>query len=347
MTVAGGRRETARPLEVLGISELEEGAYSWLVTHPGATARDLADALAIKPGRVQRLLDSIEAKGLTTHSPERPRRYIPASPDIAMGALILQRQSELRRARDAVRTLQERAATARARDERERMVELVTSHEAAQQTYEQLHRTAQEEVIALVRPPLLISRVEVPAELDQHAQREAQNRGVRYRGIVDAELLSLPGAVDHVWADIKAGEEARAIPQLPFKMILADHRLALIPLDLAQPDGPSLLVRSSALLDALCALFELLWERAAPISFTSTGVLETGSPDPRLSEDTEKLLSLMAAGLNDKKIAHELGISASTLKRRIAELMKAFEVRTRFQLGRLSDRPAPHGRGKH
>lgn len=336
-----------RPLEILGINALEEDAYSWLVTHPGATAYDLAEALALTPGKVQRLLNAIEAKGLTTHSPERPRRYIPSSPDIAIGALILQRQNELQRARAIVRKLQERAATARAHDERERMVELVISHEAAQQTYEQMHRTAQDEVIALVRLPLLISRVAVPAELDQHAQREAQARGVRYRGIVDSELLSLPGAVDHVWADIKAGEEARAVSHLPFKMILADRRLALIPLDLEQPDGPSLVVRSSALLDALCALFELLWERAAPISFSSSGVLETNTPEPRMTEEAEKLLSLMAAGLNDKKIAHELGVSASTLKRRIAELMKALEARTRFQLGRISGSPTARRRSEH
>jgi DNA-binding NarL/FixJ family response regulator len=44
----------------------------------------------------------------------------------------------------------------------------------------------------------------------------------------------------------------------------------------------------------------------------------------------------MAAGLNDKKIAHELGISGSTLKRRVSETMKAFNARTRFQLGRLT-----------
>jgi len=41
----------------------------------------------------------------------------------------------------------------------------------------------------------------------------------------------------------------------------------------------------------------------------------------------------LAAGLNDKAIAHEAGISDTTLTRRVAELMKCFDTHTRFQLG--------------
>jgi hypothetical protein len=37
--------------------------------------------------------------------------------------------------------------------------------------------------------------------------------------------------------------------------------------------------------------------------------------------------------LNDKAIAHDIGISDTTLTRRITELMKSFDTRTRFQLG--------------
>jgi len=52
-----------------------------------------------------------------------------------------------------------------------------------------------------------------------------------------------------------------------------------------------------------------------------------------LSEAAEQLIPLLAAGLNDKTIAHEAGMSRATLNRRIAELMKCFGTRTRFQLG--------------
>ncbi|MGH8428439.1 MAG: helix-turn-helix domain-containing protein [Gammaproteobacteria bacterium] len=328
----------ARPLDILGISEAEERAYRWLLTHYGATVPELTQALGLTPGKTQRLLDLIEGKGLATHAPERPRRYIPASPDIALKALSLRRQEELQCADGVIQELQEQAATQRA-TKQEQMVELITSHEAERQIIDQIARTAKQEVVILTRPPVRVTRLDVPHEQDQHHQHEAQARGVRFRSIVDAEFLALPGAVARVRADIKAAEEVRVFPYLPFKLILADHRIAIIPLSLEQRESPSLLVRSSALLDALYALFEILWERAVPILFTSEGTPESRDSESSLPEEVEDLISLMAAGLNDKKIAYELKISGSTLKRRISEVMKAFNASTRFQLGRLTAGP--------
>ena len=118
-------------------------------------------------------------------------------------------------------------------------------------------------------------------------------------------------------------------------MVMADRSIALIPLNLERPGSPTLLVRSSALLDAFYAMFELLWHQAARIAFTRGGAMHTGELATRLPDEADRLVPLLAAGLNDKAIAHELGISASTLNRRIAELMKSVDARSRFQLGWL------------
>lgn len=325
----------ARAFAVLDIDEAEERAYRWLLTHPGATVQEVGEALRLSSRKTQRLLDAIEAKGLATYSPQRPRRYVPASPHVAIEALAVRREEELQRARLLGRELQELVSAQRG-GEQEPIVEIVTSHEAERQINEQIDRVAQHEVVSLVRLPLLISRLDQPNEQRQRTQREAQARGVRYRSIVDAEILTLPGAVKSIRSDMKAGENVRVLPELPFKMALADHRAAFIPLNLENAGTPSLLVRSSALIDALHALFELLWERAAPIAFTRGGTLELGKPDAQLRQDAHELVTLMAAGLQDKAIAHELGISASTLNRRIVETMKVLEARTRFQLGWLA-----------
>src|SRR5690625_7828956 len=69
-----------RPLDILGISEPEERVYRWLLMNPPSVAAEAGRALGLSVGRTQRLLDRIEAKGLATHSPEWPRRYIPISP---------------------------------------------------------------------------------------------------------------------------------------------------------------------------------------------------------------------------------------------------------------------------
>lgn len=326
-------RPEKRPLEAVGIGELEEQAYLCLLEHPRATVGEVAQALHLSHRRAQSLLDTIEAKGLATHSPERPRRYIFAAPDIAMEALILERENDLQQARSAVKQLQERAALHR-QSSPEPMIELITNRESERQIFNQMQAAAQHEVVFLVRPPLLISRRGAPQERDKEA--DARSRGVRYRGVVDAEYLAMPGAVEHVRADIKKGDEVRVVPKLPFKMVLADRRTALIPLDLESPSSDVLLVRSSPLLDALDALFEMIWERAAPISITQRHGLAQGDPSPRLPDGSEDLLQLMAAGLNDKAIAYELGLSIRTLNRRIFELTKSLNARTRFQIGWLA-----------
>jgi sugar-specific transcriptional regulator TrmB len=324
-----------RPFQVLGIVELEERAYRWLLAHPRSTLREIAQALSLSARKTQRLLDAIEAKGLTTHSPEHPCRYLPAAPDMALQALIMQRQKDLQSARAAASALQEQVAAQR-HGEQEQVIELITSREAEAQVFEHMHRTAQEEVITLIRWPGRVSRLDVPSDEHGNSQREALARGVKFRSIVDAEFLAVPGAVERIRADMKTGEDVRVFPSLPFKLLVADRRIAIIPLNLQQPGSPVLLVRSSTLLDALCVLFDMLWDRAAPIGIGHAAMGETDTPTARWIKEVEDLLPLLAAGMNDKAIAHELGLSLRTLNRRIGDLSKGLDARTRFQAGWLA-----------
>lgn len=332
MTESPGDGLDARPLAPLGISETEEQAYRSLLGHPDATARDLATALGMTPRKTQRLLDVLESRGLATHSPTRPRRYIPAAPDIAVERLIVQRLEGLERARSAIDDLEAETRAARSEGSRDRIVEIISSREAEQQVLEHSMRTARSEVLSLVRPPVRVSRLDVPREQDQRLQRQARDRGVRFRTVVDAGFLEVPGTADAVRADIEAREEVRVVPRLPVKLVLVDDRIGLIPLDLKQPESPALLVRSSPLLEALRLLCEQIWERAAPVSFAHESD-PTGPVPVGLSGDSTDLVRLLAAGLGDKVIARELGVSVRTLERRIAGLMGGLDARTRFQLG--------------
>ena len=330
MTEAQSSKVTGRALEVVGISEIEERVYAALLDRPGATLAEIERELALPARKLRSVLDALEHKGLVTRTSGQPRRFIPASPDIAVEALALRRQDELRRARAEIQRLQERAAEGAG--EQRQMIELVMSSEAERHVFEQMQHAAQHELIFLERPPILIAGPEQPNETEM----KALSRGVRYRSIADRAFLELPGVLKRVREDMQAGEEVRVVSQLPFKMVMADRSIALIPLNLERPGSPTMLVRSSALLDALYAMFELLWSQAAPIAFTRKGAMQTHELAARLPRESEQLLPLLAAGLNDKAIAHELGISASTLNRRIAELMKSLDARSRFQLGWLA-----------
>ena len=315
--------QAPRPLEVLGIDEMEERAYTALLSHRLATTEDIASLLSLSPRKAQRLLDSIESKGLASHSPERPRRYIAASPELAIEALASQRQADIERARSTIPVLKKQISSSPDTQESEQLVELITSRAALGQIVVQMLQTVQSEIVGFQRAPTLQIQgfpYEMPPDL-------------RIRTISDAGYLAVPGALNSLRLDIEKGEEARVFPTLPVKMMIVDRRVGLIPLNVEDQGGPVMLVRSSSLLDALYALFELTWERSTPIVFTQTGELKTGTPDSRLSEAAEQVIPLLAAGLNDKAIAYEAGMSTTTLNRRIGELMKSFGTRTRFQLG--------------
>jgi len=335
-----------RPLENLDISESEERIYRWLLTHRGASASEVARALSLTTSKSQRLMDALEDKGLATHTPQRPRRYIPSSPDVALEALIAQHQKGLQDARAAVRELQSVAVSDQG-DAPQHMVELIMSREAERQILEHMEITAEEEFLALMRLPMRVTEYEVTEDEFNRAQREAQTRGVRYRSVVDSGLMELPGYPEGIRADMEAGEEVRLVPNLPLKLVMADRRLALIPLNLQQLDSPSLLVRSSALLEALYELFEMFWERAAPISFTQSDEGKINRIESDLGGETKELISLLAAGLNDKTIAYDLNISKRTLERRLAELMHTLKARTRFQVGWFAALRLPSAGPRH
>src|SRR5699024_2651372 len=67
-----------------------------------------------------------------------------------------------------------------------------------------------------------------------------------------------------------------------------------------------------------------------------SGSVETATATPRLGDDRLDLISLLAAGLNDKTIFMQQGISRRTHQKHVAELMQALNARTRFQAGWLA-----------
>jgi len=334
MTLRRTRLDASRPLHALGISLEEERVYRALLARRTASAPEIARDLEWPARRTQRLLDAIEAKGLATRKSERPRRYASSPPQFAIEALIAQGQTDLARARTTIDDLRRHTDDAmQGADDEEQRVEVIADPAAARQIMAQLMQSMHAETVNLQCAPVMFSNVGEDDGAETRALANAVARGARVRSVSDAGLLALPGALTRLRRDIEAGEEARVFPVLPFKVAVFDRRVGLVPLDDAHRTGSMLLVREPKLLEALCALFESFWERATPIAFTRSGALQK-IETPSLTDDvTERVIPLLAAGLNDKSVAHKLGISIATLNRRIAGLMKSMDSRTRFQMG--------------
>ena len=116
---------------------------------------------------------------------------------------------------------------------------------------------------------------------------------VRCRSIYAAAAMDDPAARQIIEACAEAGEQARLLPRVPMKMKLADMTTAMLPLT---PDGTAaaLVIRAPVIITALREYFELLWDRATPLK-PDRQVL----PADRLPPVQQKVLELMAEGLND------------------------------------------------
>jgi sugar-specific transcriptional regulator TrmB len=256
--------------------------------------------------------------------PERTPRYFPTPPDVAVDLLFTKRQDELQRARAVAQQWQSKQRQASGK---EQPIEIVSGREAIMHRFQHMHRSSREEIVCLERPPYVVSATYHYADV----QQVAMARGVGLRTIIDTSVLDIPGKLESLRRNIANGEEIRVLPRMPLKMLIADRRLALVPLSLEQARDIALVLRTSLLLDALCELFEILWERGTP--FGTAAVAMPNSERARRAVDGDTLVSLLAAGMNDKSIAQELGISARTLERRILDLFRSLDSKTRFQAG--------------
>ena len=152
---------------------------------------------------------------------------------------------------------------------------------------------------------------------------EAIASGRRSRAIYPVRALH--EAHEALLARARAGEQIRVISELPTRMFILGTTHAVVPEPLGMADEPRLLVRQPALVGVLTMLFELMWERSAPVPDLDFG---EARPDLR-----KFLLQQLAAGAKDEQIARTLGISLRTVRRRVAGLLIELGVDSRFQAG--------------
>lgn len=335
---ATGSRQQDRLLEAVGLSDEEEQAYTLLIDQPGSTLTEVAGTLHVPRGRARALLDSLIHRGLVTRTPDKTPRYLPAPPDIAVEALIAQRQQELERVRETAARLSRKA---RSRSETQtQLAEIISGSDAVAARIDQVLREAEDDIAALIRPPLPFD-----ALFGGDSKLAAIERGVRFRMVYDRETLASPDEIEPVSRAIDAGELARVHPHIPATVIIADRRIGLVPLDMSDPEAGWLMLRPSAVLTVLMTFVNSTWENAAPLQLTTADALEGTEPASE-TEHHRLLLELMSAGLRDDAIAGHLDVSQRTIDRRVRSVMTELRATTRFQAGWLAAQRAMESTAK-
>ncbi|MFD5284822.1 helix-turn-helix domain-containing protein [Streptomyces rubrogriseus] len=322
-------------LEIAGLSPDEESVYALLVTFGRAGAADLAERDGMPVERMDRVLESLTAKGLASPTDGVPRLYQAAPPDVALLPRLKRSAEALDLAQhEAARLIESYRDTMRRRDAGQ-LLEVITGAEALRQHLRQIQTSVREEMLWFCKAQY----VAMPSGSNTE-EFEALARGVRYRVLYEKAFFDDEGAVDNVVAGVRAGEVARAVPQLPLRLAIADRAVAVFPLVAGGPHGSpeeptTALVRDSNLLAALIALFERYWEDAVPLDVDDSGELSgtdgPATPDA-LAPTDRRLLSLLVAGVADKAIASQMQLSRRTVQRRIQGMMERANAATRMQL---------------
>ncbi|SEG82220.1 hypothetical protein SAMN05216223_113111 [Actinacidiphila yanglinensis] len=347
-------------LDVLGLDDETEHVYRTLVGRPRCTATELAASCGSTTSATARVLAGLVRQRLATRAGGRPPRFTAAPPDVAVTALIQEREHRLDAARSLVQRLAETHREATRINHPDIAMELLTDREEISAAAHRLAADARQQVRAFDRPPY----VDRPGSNLQQQVRQ-QRTGVVHRVIYSRDAVSWPGRLaDDILPSLRTGEQARVRAELPLKLVIRDDQVALIPFSLA-PGGhaAAYLVHRSPMLAALEALFEAEWERAVPfgapappsaaaatsVSAASPALPSAApsgpAPEPRPGpaadggapdqtppdEGTRVLLTLLTSGLTDAAIARTQGWSPRTTQRRIQRLMTALGATTRFQ----------------
>jgi len=205
-------------------------------------------------------------------------------------------------------------------------VEVITDREVLSRCYQQLLRSAREDVQCMVRHPSVMWSPTSAEEI----RGETHGCRVYRRNVIHPDVLETRATTHRV--ESAPFDDTRISSRAAFNMLVTDKRIGLLSFDPERPDSAVLLVRSSALLAGFLGLFHSTWEQAAAMRFGVSAAASTPE-DCGIPCDAQALIPWLVAGLNDKAIAHELGISVRTLMRRVASLLSALDARSRFQAG--------------
>lgn len=313
----------------VGVDADAESVYLRLIETSGATLPELSRRTDMPRARAAAAVAGLEALGLISRSTGRPTRYVAAPPDLGVDALIRRRAEGLERVRATVATLQERyRRRTRSNARSDEFVEVIAGRDAIAQRFRQLQSAVEHEIRVFDKPPYVLA-----PEANQPTELELLRRGVTARVVYDTAALGQDELAD-IRDLVAQGEQARTMSDVPIKLVIADRRIALVPLRQEDPGLEGrLVVHESPLLDALVMLFDTLWERATPLLLTAGGARPPQRGSAPLSEDDRVLLTLLGAGLKDEAIAVRLGVTERTVARRLQRLFAAMGVQSRFQAG--------------
>jgi DNA-binding CsgD family transcriptional regulator len=283
----------------------------------GYTIRDIDAAIA-----------QLTERRLLQKPAEGTDLFVAMSPDLALADLVDEDERQLQDLRASI--------TARRRD----LSSLVPIYQEARK------KLALDSSVEMLEDPVQIQRLIIDygrdvteqvliAQPGQGDTADEYEEGIKK----DLELLA-SGVVrrninhdstrDHVptrkavAALVPAGGETRTLPYVPLRMMIFDHKLAVVSRQL-KGNMAALVIRDVNLIHVFADLYQAAWDVATPFPVDGDG------PTSELNSVQQSILKGLAAGYSDETIARRLDINVRTCRRHIAWMLDELGASSRFQ----------------
>jgi DNA-binding CsgD family transcriptional regulator len=305
-------------LEALNLDGDEEAVYLALVDRSRVSADDLSELCGVDEPAAA--IAGLLARGLIATGADGEDSYRAMSPQAVVGEALRDAEQSLAAVTAAVSALNRRLAQGQPAVPPIGEVECIGDRSRAQARMSWWRDHARREL--RVVDPVGDEDADIPPA-------EPAGADVDVRGIYTQSVIDQPDQLDRLKWRAARGERARLLSTAPIAMTLVDSTAAILPARTSNRyrDGITV-VRQTVLLDALVDYFEALWAIATPID-----AFRAASHDAALDVDDRTLLSMMAAGFGDEKIARRLGVSEPAAQHRVARVIERLGAENRFQAG--------------
>jgi hypothetical protein len=108
------------------------------------------------------------------------------------------------------------------------------------------------------------ARIQEAEDIDSNAFA----RGVRSRSIFLSSVRNDTKTISHVHWLNERGAEVRTAPVLPIRLIIIDHKTAIVPANTKNAMEGIIIHRNQGTVLALCELFEMTWNVATPLGMS-------------------------------------------------------------------------------
>lgn len=312
-------------LEMLGLRTDDERVYLAMLTTPDCGVAELCQELDLPEAAVRESLDRLADFTLLRPSLTANGSFRPVAPQVGLEALLERQEHKLALRRQELAVSRAVLALSLA-DCRERpdaqpaTVEHLVGADAIHSRIEVLSHGTHTECLTVMP---VDAQPQSCLDARRPTDRGILDRGGRIRTLFHDTLHDDPVASAYAAWLTEAGGIVRTAAALPPRLVVMDRRVAVVPLDPADPGCGALCTTEAGVIAALVAVFEHSWAAAVP-------------PNPgrsRLTAVEKDVLRLLGTGLTDEAVGRHLSISLRTVRRHMSALMERLNAGSRFEAG--------------